>query len=517
MTKIAKDTKNDTEYIKAIIEDLLSLKILIDSREQMISAHTLTFNPSLYYQHLNNKKVIQIQNNHPNYMLESKKTIKSKNVENSHFLNLLEKRYSCRNFENKAIPSDKLFSICKSSYNSRIKPVASAGNLTPLSVFVIIIKGTNDISRGVYQYDNNNGNLNQIRTDITDEELIYAFNDENIIFGAPCIFVITADLNRHMLKYANRGYRFTLLEVGHVLQNITVEAIEQGIDSIEYGGFKDMAVANIIGLKNNLLPIACEAIGYSANNNTSNNNEKNKIDFDNFEEKLINRFNIIDEVVTIKNNELDNSCINVVVSHYNRAEPRALRDNDRYGTGIDKTFFSAATKSLMESYERYICGRFYYDVYASADEIENRIMDFETYFPYSDEQIKKLNLSHFNKKDKTFWVRGFDCKNNQVLIPVDFCFFPLVEEAVDRKLLHHANSSGCAAHFNLNEAKKSAIAELLERDALMKTWLLKNTPRKINYDSLPLNIQKRIKKYEAKGFSISVLLLANDYAFSILN
>ncbi len=182
----------------------------------MLLAHSLTFNPSLYYHHLSNKKVIQLQSNHPNYLLQSKKTIKFEKVNNTYFLELLKKRYSCRSFDNTAIPSDKLFAVCRSSYDAKLKPVASAGNLTPLSIFIIILRGTCDIPRGIYQYDHINGNLNQIRTDITDQELIYAFNDESVIFDAPCIFVIAADLNRHMLKYANRGYRFTLLEVGHV-------------------------------------------------------------------------------------------------------------------------------------------------------------------------------------------------------------------------------------------------------------------------------------------------------------
>ena len=124
-------------------------------------------------------------------------------------------------------------------------------------------------------------------------------HDENIVFGAPCIFVITADINRHMQKYANRGYRFTLLEVGHVLQNITIESIEQELNSIEYGGFKDMAVAKLLGLSANLLPIACIAVGYSSKCEQQNNNENLKIELDDIEEQLIDKFGIIDEVVTV--------------------------------------------------------------------------------------------------------------------------------------------------------------------------------------------------------------------------
>lgn len=513
---ITNSTKYGTDYIYSLIEDLYSLKILVDSREKMLMENSLTFNPSLYYHHLSNKEIVDIQNNHPNYMLPHKKSIKSKDSANSHFLNLLEKRYSCRNFNNEAISIEKLFALCKSAYYSKIKPVASAGNLTPLSIFIIILNGTNELTRGIYQYDNVSGSLNQIRTDITNEELMYAFNDKNIIFGAPCIFVITADLKRHMQKYANRGYRFTLLEVGHVLQNITVESIEQGLNSIEYGGFKDMAVASLLGLTEKLLPIACEAVGYSLDDGQENNNEQQKIELDDLEEKLINKLNIIDKVITINNKELDKSWLNVVVSHYNKAEPNAFRDKDRYGTGISNTFFDAAIKSMMEAYERYVCGKFYYDEYKSINEITYKFIDPRIYFPYSEEQIRNLNLSHINNDDKLFLIRGFDYQNSPVLIPVDLCFFPLLDENIKRNAFHHANSSGCAAHFDLEKAKQLAVNELIERDALMKTWILKKSPLQIKHSTLSLNIQKRIKRYEEKGTSIFIFLLSNLYAFSIL-
>lgn len=99
---------------------------------------------------------------------------------------------------------------------------------------------------------------------------------------------------------------------------------------------------------------------------------------------------------------------------------------------------------------------------------------------------------------------------------MDLCFFPLLVENLGRNVFHYANSSGCAAHFDLEKAKQSAIEELIEKDALMKTWILKKSPYKINKSTLPLNIQKRIEKHEKKGFSIYVLLLSNSYAFTVL-
>ncbi len=165
------------------------------------------------------------------------------------------------------------------------------------------------------------------------------------------------------------------------------------------------------------MPIACIAVGYSSNCEQQNNNENLKIELDDIEEQLIDKFGIIDEVVTVKNDEIEDSCLNVVVSHYKKAEPRALRDNDRYGTGISNTFFNAAIKSIMESYERYICGKFYYDEYKSLDELNCKFIDPQFYYPYSKEQIKRHNLSTIKENEKIMLIKGFDYNNNPVLIP----------------------------------------------------------------------------------------------------
>lgn len=170
----------------------------------------------------------------------------------------------------------------------------------------------------------------------------------------------------------------------------------------------------------------------------------------------------------------------------------------------------------MEAYERYICGKFYYDEYKSLNEIDCKFIDPKIYCPYSEEQIKRNNLSTINNNDKLFLIKGFDNNNNPVLIPVDLCFFSISVENLGRNVFHYANSSGCAAHFDLEKAKQSAIEELIERDALMKTWILKKSPYKIENSTLSLNIQQRIEKYEKKGFSIYVLLLSNKYAYTIL-
>ena len=67
-------------------------------------------------------------------MLPSKNTLKPKDTKESYFMKLLRKRYSCRSFSDRAISTEKIFELCKSAYSSEVMPVASAGNLTPLSI-----------------------------------------------------------------------------------------------------------------------------------------------------------------------------------------------------------------------------------------------------------------------------------------------------------------------------------------------------------------------------------------------
>ena len=61
--------------------------------------------------------------------------------------------------------------------------------------------------------------------------LKYCYNDERIAFSSPLQVVIAADLNRQPYKYANRGYRLTLIEVGQVAQNIALYCEEQGLST----------------------------------------------------------------------------------------------------------------------------------------------------------------------------------------------------------------------------------------------------------------------------------------------
>jgi SagB-type dehydrogenase family enzyme len=59
--------------------------------------------------------------------------------------------------------------------------------------------------------------------------------------------VITAMFWRSRFKYGLRGYRFALLEAGHVVQNIALAATALRIPALPLGGFYDRRVDDVVG------------------------------------------------------------------------------------------------------------------------------------------------------------------------------------------------------------------------------------------------------------------------------
>ena len=62
------------------------------------------------------------------------------------------------------------------------------------------------------------------------------------------VVFITAMFQRSIFKYRNKGYRFCLLEAGHVAQNMNLAATGLGMGVIDLGGFFDRRVDALLGL-----------------------------------------------------------------------------------------------------------------------------------------------------------------------------------------------------------------------------------------------------------------------------
>ncbi len=85
---------------------------------------------------------------------------------------------------------------------------------------------------------------------------------QHFLEAAPFDMIICAVYERATLKYGQRGIRYTNIEVGHAAQNVHLQAVRLGLDSVPVGAFRDDAVSEVLGLSGNEKPIYIIAIGY---------------------------------------------------------------------------------------------------------------------------------------------------------------------------------------------------------------------------------------------------------------
>jgi len=68
----------------------------------------------------------------------------------------------------------------------------------------------------------------------------------DVIANCSLLLVITAMFGRTKIKYGERGYRFVLLEAGHVAQNICLAAVGMNLGACPIGGFVDDLVHEVL-------------------------------------------------------------------------------------------------------------------------------------------------------------------------------------------------------------------------------------------------------------------------------
>jgi SagB-type dehydrogenase family enzyme len=72
--------------------------------------------------------------------------------------------------------------------------------------------------------------------------------------------VITAALRDALERYGDRGYRYLLLEAGHVAQNVNLAGSALRIGTLDLGGFLDGQLAAALGLDEQV-PLYAVALG----------------------------------------------------------------------------------------------------------------------------------------------------------------------------------------------------------------------------------------------------------------
>lgn len=113
----------------------------------------------------------------------------------------------------------------------------SAGARYPLEIYVIPNHVTGLTRRSVYHY-NVRGDYFEVRSVAATDRLDQCFQ-QKFVAQSDAVIVITGIFKRTTMKYGERGYRYALIESGHVGQNLYLLAAAMGIQICGICGFFD--------------------------------------------------------------------------------------------------------------------------------------------------------------------------------------------------------------------------------------------------------------------------------------
>ncbi|MBM3712971.1 MAG: SagB/ThcOx family dehydrogenase, partial [Actinobacteria bacterium] len=127
-------------------------------------------------------------------------------------------------------------------FNEPYRFYPSAGARYPLELYIISLRS--NLPSGLYHYYVKNHSLEVLlrmeKFDFNKYLLQKAFNKCSVLI------IITAVFQRNLMKYGDRGYRYILIEAGHVGQNIYLLSSALNLNCCAVGGFVDDSLNNLL-------------------------------------------------------------------------------------------------------------------------------------------------------------------------------------------------------------------------------------------------------------------------------
>jgi len=124
----------------------------------------------------------------------------------------------------------------------------SAGATYPLEIY-LVAGDVEGLEPGVYHYSISKHHLEGVIDGDVRKSLFRAALEQGMIERAPISIIIAADYNRTTGHYGQRGIRYVHMEVGHVGQNISLQAVALNMGTVMIGAFDDQRVKEILRME----------------------------------------------------------------------------------------------------------------------------------------------------------------------------------------------------------------------------------------------------------------------------
>ena len=188
------------------------------------------------------------------------------------------RRRSVRRYRREPLELSQLSQILWSAQGitgtREFRAAPSAGATYPLEIFVFVGKqgvidnetkqAPEELPAGIYHYEADSHSLSLHKPADLRPDLARATLDQEFIIDAPVDIVICALYHRSSYRYGRRGERYVHIEVGHVGENIHLQAVALGLATVEVGAFHDEEVRKVLGVEEQIKPLYVMPLGKAA-------------------------------------------------------------------------------------------------------------------------------------------------------------------------------------------------------------------------------------------------------------
>lgn len=130
------------------------------------------------------------------------------------------------------------------------RTIPSGGALYPLELYFFSNSTIDGLEAGLYHYSPVFNAVHLIRKGDLRDEISNALVEfqSNLAFDLSVVFFITAVFQRSIFKYREKGYRFALIEAGHLAQNLNLTATALKLGVVNIGGYYDREIDRFLGI-----------------------------------------------------------------------------------------------------------------------------------------------------------------------------------------------------------------------------------------------------------------------------
>jgi SagB-type dehydrogenase family enzyme len=135
-----------------------------------------------------------------------------------------------------------------------LRTAPSAGALYPLEIYLVA-------PDGLYHYLPQGHRLERLGAEDLRRALAVAAADQDCVGEAALDVVIAAVMERTAKKYGDRAERYVQFEVGHVAENVLLQAAALGLGGVPIGAIHEDQVKRVLGLSDSEEPLYLLSLG----------------------------------------------------------------------------------------------------------------------------------------------------------------------------------------------------------------------------------------------------------------